>query len=111
MTFVFAIGLVLSAAGFVLLLNVFAAGDYVIRHLTSRSLGQLAPGFAATRRGFRTYATLLLAVGVVCVGVGEATHSVILAAALLVVGAMTFGVASVVAIAGEIETYRALKKP
>jgi hypothetical protein len=31
-------------------------------------------------------------------------------AALLVVGAMTFGIGSVVAIAGEIETYRALRR-
>jgi hypothetical protein len=31
-------------------------------------------------------------------------------AGLLVLGAMVFGVASVIAIAGEIETYRALKK-
>jgi hypothetical protein len=109
-TFVFVIGILFAAAGFVLLLNVFAAGDYVIRHLTSRSLGELAAGFAATRRGLRTYATLLLAIGVVCLGVAEMTHSIPMAGALLVVGAMTFGVASIVAIAGEIETYRSLKK-
>jgi hypothetical protein len=109
-TFVFVIGILFAAAGFVLLLNVFAAGDYVIRHLTSRSLGELAPGFAATRRGLRTYATLLLAIGVVCLGVAEMTLSIPMAGGLLVVGAMTFGVASIVAIAGEIETYRSLKK-
>jgi hypothetical protein len=109
-TFVFGIGILFAAAGFVLLLNVFAAGDYVIRHLTSRSLGELAPGFAGTRRGLRTYATLLLAIGVVCLGVAEMTNSIPMAGALLVVGAMTFGVASIVAIAGEIETYRSLKK-
>jgi hypothetical protein len=33
-----------------------------------------------------------------------------LGAALLVLGALTFGIASVVAIAGEVETYRALKR-
>jgi hypothetical protein len=108
---VFAIGVVFFFVGFVLLLNVFAAGDYVIRHLTSRSLGQLAPGFAATKRGMRTYATLLLAIGVVCLGLGGITRNVVIVAALLVLGAMTFGVASVVAIAGEIETYRDLRKP
>jgi hypothetical protein len=107
---VFAIGVLFFVAGFVLLLNVFAAGDYVIRHLTSRSLGQLAPGFAATKRGIRTYATLLLAIGIVCLGLGGITRSVVVVAALLVLGAMIFGVASIVAIAGEIETYRALKK-
>ena len=110
MILVLAIGVLLFVAGFVLLLNVFAAGDYVIRHLTSRSLGQLAPGFAATQRGMRTYATLLLAIGIVCLGVGGVTHNVAVVAGLLVIGALMFGVASVVAIAGEIETYRAIKK-
>ena len=81
MTFVFVIGILFAAAGFVLLLTVFAAGDYVIRHLTSRSLGELAPGFAATRRGLRTYATLLLAIGVVCLGMAEMTHSIPMAGA------------------------------
>jgi hypothetical protein len=109
-TLVLAIGTLITLIGFVLLLNVFAAGDYVIHHLTSRSLGTLAPGFAASRRGMRTYATLLLAIGVMCVGLAELGDSIPIAAALLVVGAMTFGVASIVAIAGEIETYRALKK-
>jgi hypothetical protein len=107
---VLAIGVLLFVAGLVLLLNVFAAGDYVIRHLTSRSLGQLAPGFAATPRGMRTYATLLLAIGIVCLGLGGITRNLAVVAGLLVLGAMTFGVASVIAIAGEIETYRALKK-
>jgi hypothetical protein len=107
---VFAIGILFSLVGLVLLLNVFAAGDYVIKHLTSRSLGSLAPGFAATRRGLRTYATLLLAVGIVCLGLGGATSSILLGAALMVIGALTFGIASMVAIAGEVETYRSLQK-
>lgn len=110
MKLVLAIGVLLSMVGFVLLLNVFAAGDYVIKHLTSRSLGSLAPGFAATHRGLKTYATLLLAVGIVCLGLGGVTSSVLVAAALIVIGALAFGVASMVAIAGEVETYRALQK-
>jgi hypothetical protein len=109
-TLVLAIGVLLFVVGLVLLLNLFAAGDYVIRHLTSRSLGQLAPGFAATQRGMRTYATLLLAIGIVCLGLGGVTRNLAAVAGLLVLGAMMFGVASVIAIAGEIETYRALKK-
>jgi hypothetical protein len=109
-TLVLLIGVLFFIVGFVLLLNVFAAGDYVIRHLTSRSLGQLAPGFAASRRGMQTYATLLLAIGIVCLGLGGITRNLAVVAGLLVLGAMTFGVASVIAIAGEIETYRALKK-
>ena len=104
------IGLVLVITGLVLLLNLFGAGDVVIRRVTSRALGDLAPGFAASRRGFRTYAALVLAVGVLCVGLAMTARSVPLGAALLVVGAMTFGIGSVVAIAGEVETYRALKR-
>jgi hypothetical protein len=109
-TLVLAIGVLLFVVGLVLLLNLFAAGDYVIRHLTSRSLGQLAPGFAATQRGMRAYGTLLLAIGIVCLGLGGVTRNLPVVAGLLVLGAMVFGVASVIAIAGEIETYRALKK-
>jgi hypothetical protein len=109
-TLVLVIGVLFVVVGFVLLLNVFAAGDYVIRHLTSRSLGELAPGFAASRRGFRTYAALVLAIGILCVGLAMTDRFLPLAAGLLVLGAMTFGVASVIAIAGEVETYRALKR-
>jgi hypothetical protein len=107
---VLALGVVFFLVGFVLLLNVLGAGDYVIKHLTSRSLGELAPGFAATKRGMRTYATLLLAVGIVCLGLGGITASIPVAAAMLVIGALTFGVASMVAIAGEVETYRSQKR-
>ena len=55
-------------------------------------------------------AALVLAVGIVCAGLGAADRSVPLAAGLIVVGALAFGVASVIAIAGEVETYRALKR-
>jgi hypothetical protein len=106
---VLAIGAVLGVAGFVLLLNLFGAGDYVIRRVTSRYLGELPPGFAATKRGFRIYASLVLAVGIVCLGIGMIGASVPVAAGLLVVGAITFGIASVVAIVGEVEVYRAQK--
>jgi hypothetical protein len=107
---VLVIGVLLVAAGLILLLNLFGAGDLVIRRVTSRSLGELAPGFAASRRGFRTYAALVLAVGILCVGLAMTTRFLPLAAGLLVLGAMTFGIASVIAIAGEVETYRALKR-
>jgi hypothetical protein len=107
---VLTIGVLLVVAGLVLLLNLFGAGDAVIRRVTSRSLGELAPGFAASRRGFKTYAALVLAVGVMCVGLAETARFIPLGAALLVVGALLFGIASVIAIAGEIETYRALKR-
>src|SRR2546429_1964539 len=63
---VLAIGAVLFIAGFALLLNLFGAGDYVIRRVTSRYLGTLPPGFAASQRGFRVYALLVFAVGGLC---------------------------------------------
>ena len=107
---VLSIGIVLSIAGLVLLVNLFGAGDFVIRSVTAKSLGELAPGFASSKRGFRVYATLLLAVGLICVGVGMTAMYLPLAAALLVAGALIFGIASIVAIAGEVETYRMLKR-
>ena len=107
---VLAIGLLLCLAGLVLLLNVFGAADVVMRRVTSRSLGELAPGFAAGRRGFRTYAVLVLAVGILCVGLAITARFLPLAAALMVLGTMTFGIASVIAIVGEVETYRGLKR-
>lgn len=109
-TVVLTIGVALVVVGLVLLLNLFGAADLVIRRVTSRSLGELAPGFAASRRGFRTYATLVLAIGVLCVGLAMTARFLPLGAGLLVLGAMTFGIASVIAIAGEVETYRALKR-
>jgi hypothetical protein len=107
---VLAIGVLLVLAGLALLLNLFGAGDLVMRRVTSQPLGELAPGFAASRRGFRTYAVLVLAVGVLCVGLAETALFLPLGAALLVLGAVMFGLASVIAIAGEVETYRGLKR-
>jgi hypothetical protein len=107
---VLAIGMVLVAAGLVLLMNLFGAGDLVMRRVTSQPLGELAPGFAASRRGFRTYASLVIAVGVLCVGLAETARFLPLGAALLVLGALMFGIGSVIAIAGEVETYRGLKR-
>jgi hypothetical protein len=107
---VLAIGVLLCVAGLVLLLNLFGAADLVIRRVTSRSLGDLAPGFAASQRGFRTYAVLILAVGIVCVGLATTARFLPLGAALLVLGAVAFGIASAIAIVGEVETYRALKR-
>jgi hypothetical protein len=94
------IGLLLCAAGFVLLLNVGGAADAVISRVTSRKLGDLAPGFAASRRGFNIYATLVLAIG----------WDIPIGSSLIVLGGISFAGASVIAIAGEIETYRGLKR-
>ncbi|HXN90312.1 MAG TPA: hypothetical protein VN906_02400 [Candidatus Sulfotelmatobacter sp.] len=103
-----AFGIVLIVVGAAWLLNVLGAGDYVMRRVTSRNLGTLAPGFAASKKGFRIYSILVIAIGVLCVGVGTVERLAPLAAGLLVIGAITFGVASVVAIAGEVATYRKL---
>jgi hypothetical protein len=107
---VLVIGVLLCLAGFILLVNLFAAGDLVMRRVTSQPLGELAPGFAASRRGFRIYAVLVLAIGILCLGLAATAWLVPLGAGLLVLGALTFGIASVIAIAGEVETYRALKR-
>ena len=103
------IGALLCIVGVALLFNVGGTGDLVVRRVTSRSLGDLAPGYAASPGGFRVYATLVLAIGVAVVGVGIADRSAILGAGLLVTGVGVFAVASVIAIAGEVRTYRALK--
>jgi hypothetical protein len=107
---VLAIGVILFVAGLVLLLNVGAAGDLVMRRVTTQPLGELAPGFAASRRGFQTYAALVIAIGVFAVGLGVAGLSALVGAGLMVLGVIAFVGASVIAIAGEVKTYRALKR-
>src|ERR1700694_1766661 len=102
--------MLLCVAGFVLLVNLFGAADLVMRRVTSQPLGELAPGFAASRRGFKIYAVLVLAIGTLCLGVAATAWSIPLGVGLLVLGALTFGIASVMAIAGEVETYRDLKR-
>ncbi len=106
---VLAIGVLLCAAGLVLLLNVAGAADVVMRRVTSQPLGGLAPGFAASRRGFQTYATLVIAIGVFAVGLGVAGSSALVGAGFMVLGGISFVTASVIAIAGEVQTFRALK--
>lgn len=107
---VLVIGVLLFLAGFVLLVDLFGAADLVLRRVTSQPLGELAPGFAASRRGFRTYAVLVLAIGILCLGLAATAWFIPMGAGLLVLGALIFGIASVIAIAGEVETYRALKR-
>jgi hypothetical protein len=107
---VLAIGVLLSLAGIALLFDVGGAADAVIRRVTSRSLGELAPGYAASRSGFKVYAVLLLAIGVAVAGLGIADSSAVLGLGLLLLGLVTFVVASVIAIIGEVRTYRALKR-
>lgn len=105
-----AIGVLLSLIGIALLFNVGGAADFVIRRVTSRSLGDLAPGYAASAGGFKVYSVLILALGVGVTGLEISDRSAWVGLGLLLVGVSTFVVASVVAVAGEIRTYRALKR-
>jgi hypothetical protein len=106
---VLAIGVLLCLAGIILLFNLAGAADAVIRRVTSRSLGELAPGFAASRAGFKVYAGLIVAIGTAVTGLGLAGQSVALGVALVAAGLVAFVAASVVVIVGEVRTYRALK--
>jgi hypothetical protein len=108
-----AIGLLLVVTGAALFLNVGGSGDAVIRRVTSRSLGELAPGFAASREGFLVYSVLVIAVGVSVGGVGamiQWPEALGVGISALGLGLLGFAVASVIAIAGEVRTYRALKR-
>jgi hypothetical protein len=107
---VIGIGVLLCVAGIALLFNLGGAADAVIHRVTSRSLGELAPGFAASRTGFSVYAVLILAIGVAVAGLGIAGSSAVLGAGLLASGIAGFIVASVIAIVGEVRTYRALRR-
>ena len=102
--------MVLIGVALALLLNVAGAADAAIRRVTSRNLGSLAPGYAASPGGLRVYAVLLLALGVAFAGVGIAAGRPVLGFAVLVAGLAVFAIASVIAIAGEVRTYRRLKR-
>jgi hypothetical protein len=104
------VGVLIGLAGIALLFNVGGAGDFVIRRVTSRPLGELAPGYAASPGGFKVYATLVLAVGVAVTGLEIADRSAWVGLGLLLIGVAVFVVASVIAIRGEVRTYRALKR-
>lgn len=103
-------GVLITLAGIVLLLNVGGAGDLVIRRVTSRSLGELAPGYAASPGGFKVYAVLILTLGVAVTGLEIADRSALVGLVLLVLGVAVFVGASVIAIVGEVRTFRALKR-
>ena len=99
-------GILISVAGVVLLVNLGGAADYVMRHLTSRYLGTLPPGFAASRQGFQVYALLVLGIGFLFMGLGVAVSAVTAGIVLIGVGLAAFAVTSVLAIRGEVETAR-----
>ena len=104
------IGGVIVLIGVVLALNVLAAGGFVMRNLTSRYLGSLPPGYAASLTGFRVYALLVIAIGLMFAGFGEAETSVPIGIVLFTIGVFGFVTFSVLAIRGEAQTYREHKR-
>jgi hypothetical protein len=77
----------------------------VIRRVTSRWLGSLPPGYAATPRGYLAYTFLVFDLGLILLAVNFGNVWLILGAIGL------FLIASITVIAGEVVTYRALKRP
>ena len=103
------IGGVIALLGVVLAVNLLGAGDFVMRNLTQRYLGSLPPGYAASKAGFRVYAALVVAIGLLFAGFGVADTLISAGVALFAIGALGFVVLSVLAIRGEIAT--ATRKP
>ena len=110
MLLVLVAGLILFAIGTALALDVRDSGSFVIKRVTSRSLGSLAPGFAASPAGFRVYALLIAAIGAVLMGLGSLDQFGSASTALAVVGVVAFVLLSIAAIAGEVKTFRDLKR-
>ena len=105
-----ALGLLILLAGGVLYGNIAGAADFVIKNLTSRSLGSLAPGYAASPLGFRVYSNVIASFGFVVIGLGATDWAGSVGAFVAVVGLVMFVAFSAVAIVGEVKTYRALKR-
>jgi hypothetical protein len=95
-----ALGLALIVAGTAMAV----LRDAVIRYWTSRSLGSLAPGFAADRAGVLVYAALVADLGLLALAIAWGSTPLLLAAVAI------FIAATVVVFIGEVRTYRALKR-
>ena len=108
-TLVTVIAAVFGGALVLIAIGLQVKADAVISRVTSRSLGSLAPGYAATRRGFPVYTALLATVGAALFGLGlDAWTS--FGVWLFLAAVVIFALLSVVAIIGEVRTYRALKR-
>ena len=105
-----ALGLLILLAGGILYTKVAGAADFLIKNLTSRSLGTLAPGYAASRSGFRVYSNVIASFGIVVIGLGATDWAGSVGAFVAVVGLVMFVAFSAAAIVGEVRTYRALKR-
>jgi hypothetical protein len=99
------LGVALLLAGLALAVR----ADDVISRVTSRRLGSLAPGFAATRWGYQVYAGLVEAIGLAVLGIGW-SESWPGATGLFWAGLGLFTGLSLAAIIGEVRTYRGLKR-
>jgi len=94
------LGLALVISSFALMLG----RDFVIRRVTSRPLGSLPPGYAATPRGYLAYSFLVLDLGLILLAINFENPWLILGAIAL------FVIASITVILGEVVTYRKLKR-
>ena len=104
------IATVMLLVAVVLVLDVGGAAKAVIRNLTSRSLGELAPGYAASPTGLRIYAAIIGAIGLIFAGLAAAAAAPIPGLVAMILGAIAFGLLSIAAIRGEVKVYRALKR-
>ena len=109
-TVVLVIGAVIALTGAALIFNAAGSADYVMRNVTQRNLGTLAPGFAASPQGFRVYARMVAAIGAFFLGLGVADRFALVGAVILAASLIVFAFLSVIAIRGEVATYRALKR-
>jgi Ni,Fe-hydrogenase I cytochrome b subunit len=99
-------GVVLIVTGQVLYLK----RSELVARVTSRSLGSLAPGYAATPKGVTVYTYLVTSVGMVLAGIGLAQWFTVFGGLFAICGMLAFVVFSIIAIVGEVRVYRALKR-
>ena len=104
------IAAVMLLVAVVLILDIGGAAKAVIRNLTSRSLGDLAPGYAASPTGLRIYAAIIGAIGLIFASLAAAAAAPIPGLVGMIGGGIAFVLLSIVAIRGEVSTYRALKR-
>jgi len=94
------IGLVLIFASAAL----FIAQDAMTRRVTSRPLGSLAPGYAATKLGYRLYVGLVTDLGLIALAIGLSIVWLMIASIAI------FAVETVAVAIGEVVIYRSLKR-
>jgi hypothetical protein len=104
------VGGLFVVVGAALVSNVGGAADFAMTHVTRRKLGSLAPGFAASKAGFAVYARLILFVGVFFLGAGVAVRYALVGLGVMAAALVAFVFLSVIAIRGEVSSYRALKR-